>query len=77
MPTYEYLCSKCKHRFEESQSITAPSLTECPKCKGSLQRVIGNSVGIVFKGSGFHITDYTDRKSKHEDPAGKDTKAKK
>lgn len=59
MPTYEYACNACDHRFEEFQSITAPPLKTCPKCaKKSLQRLIGTGAGVIFKGDGFYTTDY-------------------
>ncbi|MFH1848384.1 MAG: FmdB family zinc ribbon protein [Candidatus Omnitrophota bacterium] len=58
MPTYDYKCAKCGHRFEAFQSIKAEPLTECPKCKGAVQRIIGLGGGIIFKGSGFYETDY-------------------
>lgn len=59
MPTYEYVCSKCKHGFEQFQSMKDEPLKKCPKCrKMSLQRQIGLGAGLLFKGSGFYITDY-------------------
>lgn len=66
MPTYEYICSKCDHTFEVFQPITAESLEICPKeqCpkkrwgRGSVKRAIGSGAGLIFKGSGFYITDY-------------------
>jgi len=59
MPTYEYVCKNCGHKFEKFQSITANSLRKCPQCgKMKLQRLIGSGAGIIFKGSGFYQTDY-------------------
>jgi putative FmdB family regulatory protein len=66
MPTYEYICEKCDHKFEFSQSIKDEALTVCPqeKCgmkkwgKGKIRRAIGAGAGLIFKGSGFYITDY-------------------
>ena len=58
MPTYEYECQKCGYQFEEFQNITAPPLKTCPKCKGKVRRLLGTGAGIIFKGSGFHETDY-------------------
>lgn len=56
MPTYQYACTACDHRFEEVQAFSDASLTDCPTCTGSLRKVF-SSVGIVFKGSGFYRTD--------------------
>lgn len=56
MPTYEYLCQSCGHRFEIWQKITDDALTECPRCAGHIRRVLFPA-GIVFKGSGFYSTE--------------------
>ena len=56
MPTYQYACTACGHRFEAVQSFSDASLTACPACSGTLRKVF-SSVGIVFKGSGFYRTD--------------------
>ncbi|MCX2732034.1 FmdB family transcriptional regulator [Saccharopolyspora sp. NFXS83] len=56
MPTYQYACTECDHRFETVQSFSEDSLTECPQCTGRLRKLF-NAVGIVFKGSGFYRTD--------------------
>jgi len=61
MPTYEYRCSKCHTIFDKFESITAPTITECPKCHGSATRVISGGIGLIFKGSGFYVTDYKSR----------------
>src|SRR5580765_3415175 len=66
MPTYEYLCDKCGHEFEKFQSMTDKPLTTCPKdlCgrktwgKGKVRKLISSGAGLLFKGSGFYITDY-------------------
>ena len=66
MPTYEYECAKCKKGFEIFQSMKDPALTICPKdhCrqktwgKGKVTRKLGTGAGLIFKGSGFYITDY-------------------
>src|SRR5882724_2816948 len=61
MPTYEYKCSACGQKFEKFQSITAAPIRKCPKCgKNKVQRLIGTGAGLIFKGSGFYITDYRD-----------------
>ena len=56
MPTYQYACTECDHAFEQVQSFSDASLTECPQCEGRLRKVY-NAVGVVFKGSGFYRTD--------------------
>lgn len=56
MPTYAYACTSCDHRFEVRQSFSDAALDECPQCTGSVRKLF-NSVGIVFKGSGFYKTD--------------------
>ncbi|MFA6929897.1 MAG: FmdB family zinc ribbon protein [Lentisphaeria bacterium] len=58
MPTYEYKCNACGNHFDVFQKMTDARLTECPKCHGSVQRLIGAGAGIIFKGSGFYCTDY-------------------
>ena len=59
MPTYDYVCQACGHRFEESQSIKANPLKKCPACgKLKLNRLIGSGSAVIFKGSGFYQTDY-------------------
>ncbi len=56
MPTYQYACTECDHRFDAVQAFSDASLTVCPECGGKLRKVF-SSVGIVFKGSGFYRTD--------------------
>jgi putative FmdB family regulatory protein len=56
VPTYQYACTACDHRFDAVQSFSEASLTECPECGGKLRKLYG-SVGVVFKGSGFYRTD--------------------
>ena len=59
MPTYEYACDACGHKFEEFQSITAKPITKCPVCrKKRVKRLISAGAGFIFKGSGFYLTDY-------------------
>ncbi len=71
MPTYDYRCTSCNHAFEHFQSMSSPLLKKCPKCaKSKLERLIGAGAGLLFKGSGFYITDY--RSSSYQDAAKKD-----
>ena len=58
MPTYEYECNTCHHRFDERQGFNDKPVAACPKCKGLSQRVF-HAVPIVFKGSGFYCTDHS------------------
>jgi putative FmdB family regulatory protein len=81
MPTYEYACSKCGHEFEKFQSIADDPLRICPKdlCgrkkwgRGSVRKKIGAGAGLIFKGSGFYITDY--RSEKYKEAAKKESTA--
>jgi putative FmdB family regulatory protein len=62
MPTYEYRCDACGHAFERFQSITADPVKKCPECgKNKVKRLISIGAGMIFKGSGFYITDYRDK----------------
>lgn len=56
MPTYEYECSVCQCRFERKQSFDAEPVAVCPECQGKARRVI-HSIPVIFKGSGFYLTD--------------------
>jgi putative FmdB family regulatory protein len=61
MPTYDYECQACGHKFEEFQSIKAEPIKVCPACKkNKVRRIIGTGGGLIFKGSGFYCTDYRD-----------------
>ena len=95
MPTYEYQCEKCGLEFEQFQSMKDDALTTCPKeaCqkkrwgKGKVQRAIGAGAGLIFKGSGFYITDYrsenykagakSDKPSPAKEPKSSSTKKSK
>ncbi len=61
MPTYTYRCKKCRNQFEYFQSIIDKPLEVCPSCGGKLERVITGGSGLIFKGSGFYITDYKNK----------------
>src|SRR5438034_5447288 len=81
MPTYEYVCQKCGHEFEKSQPISEKPLKVCPEddCaqkrwgKGKVKRAISGGAGLLFKGSGFYITDY--RSENYKAGAKKDAPA--
>lgn len=66
MPTYEYECLKCGYQFERFQKISEEPLKRCPKCKSKVRRLIGGGCGLIFKGSGFYITDYKRNKNSPE-----------
>ncbi len=65
MPTYEYQCRKCAHRFSEFQRITDPPIRNCPKCRkrNCVEQIISGGSGLIFKGSGFYLTDYKNKSS--------------
>lgn len=64
MPTYEYECPKCGHAFEQFQSMRDEPIKRCPKCKKlGVKRLIGGGAGLIFKGTGFYITDYKNKDS--------------
>ncbi len=77
MPTYDYKCDACGHRFEKFQSITSEPVRKCPVCgKEEVTRLLSGGVGLIFKGSGFYITDYKNKKSS-EPKANKPTQKSK
>lgn len=74
MPTYDYECKACNHKWEEFQSIKAEPTKKCPECKkAKAKRLIGTGAGIIFKGSGFYQTDY--RSSSYQKAADADKSA--
>jgi putative FmdB family regulatory protein len=74
VPTYQYACTECGHRLEAVQSFSDEPLTVCPACAGRLRKLF-NSVGIVFKGSGFYRTDSRSNGDAKPEPAKADAKA--
>lgn len=72
MPTYSYACTECDNRFDIVQSFSDNSLTVCPACSGKLRKLF-NSVGIVFKGSGFYRTDSRGTSGAASEPAKTDS----
>lgn len=84
MPTYDYSCAACGHRFERFESINDGAAKECPKCgKKKARRMLGTGAGLIFKGSGFYTTDYkksagnSGGESKKEPEKKSDSKEKK
>lgn len=62
MPTYDYECNACGHKFEMFQSIKAAPTRKCPECgKLKVRRLLGTGAAVIFKGSGFYCTDYRDK----------------
>jgi putative FmdB family regulatory protein len=60
MPTYEYQCEGCGHRFERFQNMSDAPIKVCPECGGAVRRLIGAGAAVIFKGPGFHATGYGD-----------------
>ena len=83
MPTYDYICNDCEKIYEYFQSMSDAPIRECPECKkNSLRRVISGGTGLIFKGSGYYLTDYTNKKkqsseNKKSNKKKKDNKTKK
>ncbi len=70
MPTYEYRCENCGHKFEAFQTMSESPVEKCPVCNGKVKRIISGGAGLIFKGSGFYITDY--RSSEYKAAAEKE-----
>jgi putative FmdB family regulatory protein len=69
MPTYEYICARCGHEMEAFQSMNDRPLKQCPACKRrALKRQVGGGAGLIFKGTGFYITDYKKKPAEKKDP---------
>jgi len=79
MPTYEYKCLKCGTKFDEYQKMTAKPVAKCPECGAKAERQMSAGAGLVFKGSGFYLTDYgrAGQKAKQSDSAEKSSGEKK
>ena len=83
MPSYDYICNDCEKIYEYFQSMSDAPIRECPECKkNSLRRVISGGTGLIFKGSGYYLTDYKNKKkqsseNKKSNKKKKDNKTKK
>ena len=71
MPTYDYECTKCGYIFEVFQKINSKPKNKCPKCGGKVKRLISGGCGLIFKGSGFYITDYKRKGQRSDKPSQK------
>ncbi len=76
MPTYQYRCPTCGHEFEEFQSMSEDPIEFCPKCGKKTQRLISGGAGLIFKGSGFYITDYKKKESRKPESGSGDSSPK-
>lgn len=74
MPTYEYECLKCGKRLEIFHKVTDTPIRKCSGCGGELKKLISAGCGLIFKGSGFYITDYKKRGSSEKAGSGEDKK---
>ncbi len=73
MPTYDYRCLSCKHKFELFQSMMEEPISTCPECGGEVKRLIGAGAGPIFKGSGFYQTDYKNSSNGNNQKSDKKT----
>ncbi len=72
MPTYDYYCASCKHTFERFEPIGDEGAKACPQCgKKKAKRRLGTGAGLIFKGSGFYVTDYKSKASAADTTAKK------
>ena len=76
MPTYDYKCENCDHMFEYFQAMSDLLLKKCPECSGKIRRLVSGGSGLIFKGSGFYLTDYA-KKNSNDKETEKPTKTEK
>ena len=75
MPTYEYRCESCGNEIEVLQSMKDAPLTKCPKCgKDTLKKMVSGGAGLIFKGSGFYLTDYKNKQTSNTSSSGSTAK---
>ena len=80
MPTYDYICQTCDKRFDYFQSMSSPSLRSNPACEDKncqVKRIVSGGSGLIFKGSGFYLTDYKNKKNKSNSGSSNDLKTAK
>jgi putative FmdB family regulatory protein len=77
MPTYDYICKECSYEFELFQGIHDDAVTICPECSGIVRRIISGGAGIIFKGSGFYVTDNKKSASNPDSKANTNTEVNK
>jgi len=77
MPTYDYKCIQCGHDFEMFQSMSESHIKKCPECGGNVRRLVGGGSGLIFKGSGFYLTDYVKGKEQKKTSDEKNGQEKK
>ena len=77
MPTYNYYCSDCDSHFSYFQKMNEDAKIICEKCEGSIKRVITGGTGLIFKGSGFYLTDYAKQKKSNKPSSGDNKKTEK
>ena len=66
MPTYDYICMECNYKFEHFQSMSDEPIRVCPNCGGRVRRLISGGSGLIFKGSGYYLTDYKKKSTSPE-----------
>ena len=79
MPTYDYICKECGDKFEHFQSMSSSPIQNRPDCevkKCNVERIISGGTGLIFKGSGFYLTDYKNKKSDNKKPKPDKSKTK-
>jgi len=76
MPTYDYICSDCGYEFEYFQSMSDEPIRICPKCNGTVRRKISGGTGLIFKGSGYYLTDYVKKSGSSDVPKKKNIETK-
>jgi putative FmdB family regulatory protein len=77
MPTYDYKCESCKDIFEFFQNMSDKPLIKCPKCNNNVRRLVSGGSGLIFKGSGFYLTDYAKKKPNEKETKKSDKKNQK